>query len=87
MPVVAFLSGPVAEGGVDINGELAKGTLTNANFVPNTCQTTIGRPVNNIASLAFAMTEGLIYANTHSVLTQAVWSAARCSKTDGSASQ
>lgn len=65
-PVVAFLFGPVA-GGVDVNGELAKGTLTNADFVAANCVATIGRPVNNIASLAFAMAEGLIYANAHSV--------------------
>jgi len=65
-PIVAFLFGPVP-GGVDVNGELAKGTLTNANIGPVDCTTAIGRPVNNIASLAFAMAAGLIYANVHSV--------------------
>ena len=64
-PVVIFLfSGPVT----DVDGELARGTLTNAGFLPAgeaSCPGLIGRPVNNIASLAFAMRDGLIYANVH----------------------
>lgn len=64
-PVVIFLfSGPVT----DVDGELARGTLTNAGFLPAgtaTCPGLIGRPVNNIAALAFAMRDGLIYANVH----------------------
>ena len=66
-PVVIFLFGPIA-GSVDVDGELARGTLTNAGFLPAgaaTCPGLIGRPVNNIASLAFAMRDGLIYANVH----------------------
>ncbi len=66
-PVVIFLyDGPVT----DVNGELARGTLTNAGFLPAglmTCPGLIGRPVNNIAALAFAMRDGLIYANVHTV--------------------
>jgi hypothetical protein len=31
------------------------------------CPTPIGMPINNIASLAFAMRDGLIYANVHTV--------------------
>ena len=66
-PVVIFLyPGPVT----NVDGELARGTLTNAGFLPAgaaTCPGLIGRPVNNIAALAFAMRDGLIYANVHTV--------------------
>ena len=66
-PVVIFLyPGPVT----NVNGELAEGTLTNAGFLPagaTTCPGLIGRPVNNIAALAFAMRDGLIYANVHTL--------------------
>ena len=68
-PVVIFLFGPVA-GGINVDGELARGTLTNAGFLPAgaaVCPALIGRPVNNIASLAFVMRDGLIYANVHTV--------------------
>ena len=67
-PVVIFLFGPVDP--IDVDGELAAGTLTNAGFRPagtTECPELIGRPVNNIASLAFAMRDGLIYANVHTV--------------------
>ena len=47
------------------DGERAKGTLTNADFTGADCVPTIGRPVNNIVALAFAMRDGLIYANVH----------------------
>ncbi len=66
-PVVIFLFGFVPAG-VDVDGKLAEGTLTNAGFLPAgavACPGLIGRPVNNIASLAFAMRDGLIYANVH----------------------
>lgn len=43
-----------------------KGTLTNADLNPGQdCEPTTGKVVNNLASLAFAMREGLIYANVH----------------------
>lgn len=42
-------------------------TLTNADVTPNSCGAEIGRPINNIASLAFAMRDGLIYANVHTL--------------------
>lgn len=68
-PVVIFLFEPVP-GGIDVDGELATGTLTNAGFLAagvTQCPGLIGRPVNNIAALAFAMRDGLIYANVHTV--------------------
>jgi hypothetical protein len=46
---------------------VATGTLTNADIAAVDCVTPIGRPVNNIASLAFAARDGLIYANVHTV--------------------
>ena len=67
-PVVIFLYGPVDP--IDVDGELAEGTLTNAGFLPagtTDCPGLIGSPVNNITSLAFAMRDGLIYANVHTV--------------------
>jgi hypothetical protein len=86
-PIVVFLfpvGGTMAlpAPGVESNGELARGTLTNANVRPSavTCHQSspdpgddqpppngIGRPVNNIASLFFAAKKGLIYANVHTV--------------------
>ncbi len=66
-PVVVFLFGFVV-GGVDVDGQLARVTLTNDDFFGADCSgIVIGRPVNNIVSLAFAMRDGLIYANVHSV--------------------
>ena len=64
-------NGPVAvtlisgSGPLMFDGEKASGTLTNADVNANTCMAVIGRPVNNIASLAFAMQDGLIYTNVH----------------------
>jgi hypothetical protein len=62
-------NGPVAvtlisssPGPVMFDGTDASGTLTNADVVPGVCG---GRPLNNIASLAFAMRDGLIYTNVH----------------------
>lgn len=66
-------NGPVAFGLVNpgplaLNGRRIRGTLTNANFTGADCVEAIGRPVNNIAALAFAMRAGLIYINVHSVV-------------------
>ncbi len=65
-PVVVFLLGFIP-GGVDVDGELASGTMKNADItaIGANCVPSIGRPVNNIASLAFAARDGLIYANVH----------------------
>ncbi len=67
-PFFVFLFGDNPSG-VDVDGTLSEGTLTNADFTfsINTCTSTIGRPVNNIASLALAARDGLIYANVHSL--------------------
>lgn len=40
-------------------------TVTNADVQANSCLSEIGREVNNIAALAFAMRDGLIYTNVH----------------------
>ena len=68
----AGLNGPVAvtlfTGGLGpliFDGMEASGTLTNADVNANSCLIVIGRPVNNIASLALAMRDGLIYINVH----------------------
>jgi hypothetical protein len=64
-------NGPIAFGLVDpgplaFDGQRVRGTLTNTDFTGVDCMPAIGRPVNNIAALAFAMRDGLIYANVHS---------------------
>ncbi len=69
-PVIAFLFGMVP-GGFDVDGRLAKFTLTDANITAITphpdCMTTIGMDINSIADLAQAMRAGKIYANVHTV--------------------
>jgi len=40
-------------------------TLTNDEVVEADCLDSVGRPVNNIAALALAMRDGLIYLNLH----------------------
>ena len=67
-PVVVFLFGPV-DAGVDVDGTLTRDTLFNADItdIGPDCKSVIGRPVNNIASLASAARDGLIYVNVHSV--------------------
>jgi hypothetical protein len=65
---VVFLSAFNAQG-QDVNGVLAYGTRRNENIEPGAaaCEALIGRPVNNIASLAAAAFDGLIYANVHTL--------------------
>lgn len=67
-PIVVPLSQP-NEQGMDVSGVLGEGTLTNAEIAASAaqCEEVIGRPVRNIASLAAAAVEGLIYANVHTV--------------------
>jgi hypothetical protein len=66
------LNGPVAFGlfsprdfTFDADRGEADGVLTNEDFTGADCESAIGRPVNNIAALASAMQDGLIYANVH----------------------
>ncbi|MGH9461603.1 MAG: CHRD domain-containing protein [Vicinamibacteria bacterium] len=64
------VNGPIAfglfdPGQCDFDGERARCTITNADFNNADCLPTTGRPVNNIAALALAMRDGLIYANVH----------------------
>ena len=56
---VAPLPGP---GGVDVNGALERGVLTNPDIIDGAC----GVAVNNIASLLAAIRDGIIYVNVHS---------------------
>ena len=66
-PVVAFLFG-FDPGGVNVDGKLSRGTLTNTDIIPNaSCVTDHGVLVNNIASLALAARDGLLYVNVHTI--------------------
>jgi CHRD domain len=67
-PVVVFLSALNPQG-QDVNGVLAQGTRRNEHIEPGAaaCEELIGRPINNIASLAAAAFDGLIYANVHTI--------------------
>ena len=60
---VAF--GLIAPGMLEFDGSRVRGVLTNTDFSGGDCEAVIGRPVNNIAALAFAMRDGLIYINVH----------------------
>lgn len=63
-PVVFGLFSP---GPLTFDGQVAAGILTNADFTGADCRPLIGRPINNIAALALAMKNGLIYVNVHTV--------------------
>ena len=65
--VVAFLFGPV-DPAVDVSEGSVERTLENSDIITPATPENIeacGVPLNNIASLAFAMREGKIYANVH----------------------
>jgi hypothetical protein len=63
-------NGPVAFGLINpgdlfFDGKNIRGELDNGDFTGADCTDAAGRPVSNIAALAFAMEEGLIYLNLH----------------------
>lgn len=60
---VAF--GLVSPGPLSFDGERIRGELTNTDFTGANCVPVVGRPVNNIAALAQAMADGLVYINVH----------------------
>ncbi|HEX9724411.1 MAG TPA: CHRD domain-containing protein [Vicinamibacteria bacterium] len=69
----AGVNGPIAfglfePGECDFDGRRARCTLRNEDFTGADCLPTAGRPVNNIAALALAMREGLIYGNVHTAM-------------------
>lgn len=63
---VAF--GLVSPGPLSFDGKRIHGTLRNTDFSGGDCSSVIGRPVNNLAALALAMRDGLIYLNIHSTV-------------------
>lgn len=68
-PIVAFLFGPIASPGIDVGEGSVQDVLDNSDIrSPETPEDieACGVPLNNIASLAFAMRAGKIYANVHS---------------------
>lgn len=70
-PVVVFLfnSAPVqGPGGVNVDGRLSDGTLTNADVLPVAFEENpaCGVVINNLASLLAAIQDGIIYLNVHS---------------------
>ena len=76
---VAGANGPVALGLIDtlnpandnsdnilLSGHRISGTITNADFPAiDPCPDVIGRPINNLVSLAAAIDAGLVYWNLH----------------------
>ncbi len=62
-PVAFGLIGP---GPLEFDGRRIRGQLTNADYTGADCVPIVGRPVNNIAALALAMQQGLVYLNVHS---------------------
>lgn len=66
----AGTNGPVAfgilrPGPLEAFTDPARVTLTNDDFTGADCAASVGRPVNNIAALAQAMRDGLVYLNLH----------------------
>jgi hypothetical protein len=57
--------GLISPGTLMLNGNVISGRLTNAAYTGADCTAAVGRPVNNIAALALAMQDGLVYLNIH----------------------
>jgi hypothetical protein len=65
-PVVAFLFGPVPEG-MDNNGVLATGTITNANVIPVPDSAACPGGVANFDEMIAKIRSGDAYVNAHTV--------------------
>ena len=66
-PIAAFLFN-TGNGGINVDGRLSEGVLTNSDILPidPVASPTCGVTINNIASLHAAARMGLIYLNVHS---------------------
>jgi hypothetical protein len=66
-PIVVFLFGFVAEG-VDVNGSLISGELTNADIMPQDPPLDVcGVTINNLSSLLAAIRQDRVYVNIHTL--------------------
>ena len=62
-PIIVDLTG---SNNITVSGERVFGVITNEDFPEeDPCPSVIGRPINNIASLAAAIDGGYIYWNLH----------------------
>ena len=68
-PIVAFLFGFIPAG-VNVNGLLAQGTLTDADIL-DTSGDPCGVTITDIASLLAAVEDGRVYANVHTLVNPA----------------
>jgi hypothetical protein len=57
--------GLISPGPLGVENDMIRGTLTNMEFTGADCESVVGRPVNNLAALAMAMRDGLVYLNVH----------------------
>ena len=66
-PIFVFLFGPVAEG-VDVNGSLISGEITNADILPQDPPSELcGVTITNLASVLAAIRQDRVYVNIHTV--------------------
>lgn len=66
-PIVVFLFG-LEPAGVDVDGSLISGELTNADILPQDPPVpACGVVINNLASLLSAIEEGSVYVNVHTL--------------------
>lgn len=57
--------GLIAPGPLSLQGNVVRGILTNSDVLGTGCDIVIGQPINNLVSLAAAMSAGLVYLNVH----------------------
>lgn len=66
-PIFVFLFGPVAEG-VDVNGSLVSGEITNADILPQDPPSELcGVTITNLASVLAAIRQDRVYLNIHTL--------------------